>query len=179
MGRSGPPQRRRFCGAKESQDAQSVVEFALMAPMFFLLVLGIVDFGRAIYFYNGIAHGAREAARYAVARDNLAQNDITARQQAQLDLFSMPVDSCSQVNGDLCATPPASSATPNMTYVAVSPPWDQRQTYQNNAAVAGQTTNYPLTVTLTFYFQPATPLIAQLVGNAITLTASSTMMTEY
>ncbi len=164
---------------RRARAAQATVEFALLAPVFFLLVMGIMDFGRAIYFYNGIAHGAREAARYAIARDNLAQNDIVARQQAQLDLFSMPVDPCSQVNGDLCATPPASTATPNLTYVSISPPWDQRQTYQNNAAIPGETTNYPLTVTLTFYFQPATPIISQLVGNLITLQASSTMITEY
>jgi Flp pilus assembly protein TadG len=161
------------------QHAQSMVEFALIAPIFFILLLGIVDFGRAIYFYNGIASGARQAARYAVVRDNLAQNDIALRQQARLDLFSMTVDTCSQVNGDVCATPAPSSATPNVTYVAVSPQWDQRQAYQNVAGVPGQTTNYPLTVTLTFYFRPATPIIAQLVGNQITLQASSTMITEY
>lgn len=168
------PRARRHPG-----HGQATVEFALLAPLFFLLVLGVIDFGRAIYFYDGLAHGAREAARYAVARDNLAQNDVVARQQAQLDLFSMPVDSCSQANGDLCAVPAASSATPNTTYAAVSPPWDQRQSYQNNAAIPGQTTNYPLTVTLTFYFQPMTPIISQLVGNLITLQASSTMITEY
>jgi len=161
------------------QQAQSMVEFALIAPIFFIMLLGIVDFGRAIYFYNGIASGAREAARYAVAKDNLAQNDVSVRQQAKLDLFSMAVDTCSQGNGDLCATPPATSATPNLTYVAISPPWDQRQTYQSSAGVTGQTTNYPLTVTLTFYFRPATPIIAQLVGNQIALQASSTMITEY
>jgi len=42
----GRPFRRQRC------DGQATVEFALLAPLFFLLVIGIVDFGRAVYFYN-------------------------------------------------------------------------------------------------------------------------------
>ena len=39
------------------------VEFALIAPVLILLVLGIVQFGFAFYTYNEMMNGAREGAR--------------------------------------------------------------------------------------------------------------------
>ena len=45
---------------------QSMVEFAVLAPIFFLLLLGTIDLGRAIYTYNSIADAAREGTRTAV-----------------------------------------------------------------------------------------------------------------
>jgi Flp pilus assembly protein TadG len=44
--------------------AQSLVEFALILPLFLLLVLGIFDLGRVIYHYSTIHNAAREGARY-------------------------------------------------------------------------------------------------------------------
>ncbi len=162
------------------ESAQSMVEFALLAPLLFLLIIGTFDFGRAIYFYNAIAHGARQGARFAIALDSQAKDDIAIRGQAALGFFSMAVDSrtCAP-SGDLCSIPPASSAISNLAYLAVSPPADQRQLYQSGSAVPGSTTLYPLTVTVTFYFQPATPLIAALVGNPIPLSVTTTMTTQY
>jgi Flp pilus assembly protein TadG len=40
-----------------------VAEFALASTVFFLLLFAILDFGRAIYIYNGVSQAAREIAR--------------------------------------------------------------------------------------------------------------------
>jgi Flp pilus assembly protein TadG len=45
---------------------QSLVEFALVAPLFFLLVFGITDFGRLFFTQMTLQHALREAGRYAV-----------------------------------------------------------------------------------------------------------------
>ena len=45
---------------------QSLVEFALIAPVLILLLLGLFDFGRAIYALNAISNAAREGARVAI-----------------------------------------------------------------------------------------------------------------
>jgi Flp pilus assembly protein TadG len=42
---------------------QALVEFALAITVFLLLVMAIVDFGRGIFMYNGVAQAAREVAR--------------------------------------------------------------------------------------------------------------------
>jgi Flp pilus assembly protein TadG len=159
------------------RQAQAMVEFALLAPLFFILLFGLVDFGRAIYFYNSIAHGAREAARYAVVMDNGGATDVAIRQQARFDLFSVPVDASTSCSPDLCAIP--STPVANQAYVQVAPNYDARQALQAGTLNPGVSSHYPLTITVTFYFRPVTPIIAQLVGNTLNLTVQSTMVTEY
>jgi Flp pilus assembly protein TadG len=45
---------------------QALVEFALIAPIFFLLVFGLIEFGRAVYTIQILDNAAREGARYAI-----------------------------------------------------------------------------------------------------------------
>jgi Flp pilus assembly protein TadG len=47
------------------QRGQSVVEFALVFPIFVLLVFGLIDAGRLIYLNSTLSQSAREAARLA------------------------------------------------------------------------------------------------------------------
>lgn len=49
------------------QRGATVVEFAIIAPLLFLLLFGIIEFGRVIATYTGVFTAAREGARYAVA----------------------------------------------------------------------------------------------------------------
>lgn len=50
---------------KRSEDGAALVEFALIAPLLLLLLLGIIEFGWLFGQYNDVRHGAREGARYA------------------------------------------------------------------------------------------------------------------
>jgi TadE-like protein len=45
---------------------QAMVEFALIFPIFILLLVGIFDLGRVIWVNDTLATAAREAARYAI-----------------------------------------------------------------------------------------------------------------
>jgi hypothetical protein len=47
------------------EEGQALVEFALILPIFIMLVLGAVDFGRAFNYKNDITAMANAAARYA------------------------------------------------------------------------------------------------------------------
>ncbi len=44
------------------------VEFGILAPIFFLVIVGIVDFGRMMWLSNSVEHAATEGARYAALR---------------------------------------------------------------------------------------------------------------
>lgn len=44
---------------------QALVEFALVLPVFFLIVLALIDTGKGVYSYNTLAQSAREGARLA------------------------------------------------------------------------------------------------------------------
>ena len=45
---------------------QSLVEFALVLPVFLLCMFGIIDLGRVIWANNALANAAREGARFAI-----------------------------------------------------------------------------------------------------------------
>lgn len=49
---------------KQKTKAQSLVEFAILLPIFLLVVLGIFDLGRVIYTLSALHNAAREGARY-------------------------------------------------------------------------------------------------------------------
>jgi Flp pilus assembly protein TadG len=48
---------------------QELVEYALTLPILLLLVLGIMEFGVAIFAYNTVANAAREGARVGAVLD--------------------------------------------------------------------------------------------------------------
>jgi hypothetical protein len=48
------------------QDGQALVEFALIAPLFLMLVVGVIQFGVAINFWFDLQRSANEGARWAV-----------------------------------------------------------------------------------------------------------------
>jgi hypothetical protein len=45
---------------------QALAEFALVAPIFFLLLFAIIEGGRFILFYQALNNAARDGARYAI-----------------------------------------------------------------------------------------------------------------
>ena len=43
-----------------------MVEFALIAPIFFLVLFAIIEGGRFMFYYEALNHATREGARYAI-----------------------------------------------------------------------------------------------------------------
>jgi Flp pilus assembly protein TadG len=56
---------------------QTLVEFAIVAVLLVMLLLGVVEFGRMVLVYTTVANAARAGARYAIVHgtDNLASTD--------------------------------------------------------------------------------------------------------
>jgi Flp pilus assembly protein TadG len=57
---------RAFFFDAERQGAQALVEFALMLPIFLLVITGLLDVARAVWEENTLAYAAREGTRYAI-----------------------------------------------------------------------------------------------------------------
>ncbi len=58
---------RRITGRHADRSrGQGLVEFALVIPIFFLVVFGLLDGARLVFAYNTVAQAARDAARTAV-----------------------------------------------------------------------------------------------------------------
>ncbi|HEX5039095.1 MAG TPA: TadE family protein [Candidatus Limnocylindria bacterium] len=66
---------------------QSLVEFALILPVFVLLIVGILDFGRAVFAFNTLNNAAREGARVAIVDQTLTHvQDMAASRTGFLDV---------------------------------------------------------------------------------------------
>lgn len=63
---------RSFTGERGS----ALVEFALICILFFTMILGIIDFSRALYAYSFVSNAAREATRFAVVNGSTCGNDV-------------------------------------------------------------------------------------------------------
>jgi hypothetical protein len=66
---------------RERSRGQSLVEFALILPVFLLLLFGLFDMGRAVYYWSTINNAAREAARELIV-------DQTFVMQSGLPLYT-------------------------------------------------------------------------------------------
>jgi hypothetical protein len=51
-----------------TQLGQAVVEFALASSLVFMLIAGVVDVGRAVYYQSALQDAVRHGIRYAVVR---------------------------------------------------------------------------------------------------------------
>jgi len=146
---------------------QSMVEFAVLAPIFFLLLLGTIDLGRAVYIYNAISDAAREGTRAAIPFDNPLPNSnavVTAVQSKLGGGFTLTTDPCS--GGPVTSSCPATPTAPNTGFI-----W-----YSSRIGTTGRG---HVTVKISFLFQPWIPVVRDAAGNGVVISAESTMVTEY
>lgn len=56
----------------------TILEFGLSFTLLFLILFGIVDFGRALYAYDAIADAARIGTRYAIVHGSSSSSPATS-----------------------------------------------------------------------------------------------------
>ena len=78
--KSIPAGRRR--GRRGRRRGQSMVEFALVLPVFMLILAGILDFGFALYTRMTVINAARDGARAAVMVSDFSTITTVAEQAA-------------------------------------------------------------------------------------------------
>src|SRR2546429_3101612 len=83
-----PRPRGRLGALHRDQRGTALVEFALLAPLLFLLLFGIVDFGRALDYYNQVTQLAGQGARAAVVNRNPDGTAITSGSSLQNQLVT-------------------------------------------------------------------------------------------
>ncbi len=146
---------RRAHGTKRGQ---ALVEFALVLPIFILVLVAIFDLGRAVFAYNTLTNAAREGARIAIVNQYKPSIIARAKQQTaivELNDPSVQVDFY-QVNAD---------GTVNTTIPC---------------ALSQIAVGCMATVSFEATYQPITPLIGNIVfKNGVTFTATSTLSVEY
>ena len=62
----------------KGEDGNNLIEYAIVFMFFMSMVLGIVDFSRALYTYHFLSNAAREATRWAAVRGSTCNDDEDA-----------------------------------------------------------------------------------------------------
>lgn len=76
--------------ANRSESGQALIEAALILPLVMLVLLGIVEFGRAFNIKHGVTDAAREGARLAVVLDPIITTDsVRSSVRRRLESFGI------------------------------------------------------------------------------------------
>ena len=75
---------------RTSEKGQSLVEMALVCLIFFFLLFGILEFGRALWTYNTIVQSTREAARWAVVNVANAADSTDINRARNIVIYGYP-----------------------------------------------------------------------------------------
>lgn len=65
-------------GAVHNERGATAVEFALVAPIFLIFVIGIIDLGRLFYIKNIMQSTVEQCARYAMVNPSATQATVEA-----------------------------------------------------------------------------------------------------
>ncbi len=97
------------------------MEFGLLAPVFFIVTIGIVDFGRMVWLSNTVEHAATEGARFAAVHGS--NKDTVATTQTITDFVEGQAELIppGEMNIDVSWIPPndnspGSTVTVQITY---------------------------------------------------------------
>jgi len=114
---------------KRGELGASLVEFAIVAPLLFLLLFGIIESGRLLATYTSVYTAAREGARYATvtagstgvpAYVDCAGIEAAARAKAPfLSGSEVEIEVIWPDSGGACPTPPAPEAVDRQDRVKV------------------------------------------------------------
>lgn len=115
--------------SRGSDRGVALVEFAIIMPLLFLLVFGIIEFGNAFFQNLDVRHGAREGARLAAVNAFEGEADqvssIIAETCARMDMSGGSTVVVSiDVNGSLVA-PPSDAGVGDEVTVTVQRDLDQ------------------------------------------------------
>jgi hypothetical protein len=157
-----------------------MVEFALLSPLLFLIIMGTIDFGRLIYTYSAISSAAREGSRLISLRPQETTDcQALGRMLAVGQGFPLTVDPHSVIGdtdpNDPNPTGPNQPQTPTAGsgYIYIYPSAStSAPQYPTNCSSTNPRGGLQRTVMITYKFKPLTPLITNMNMNIVLKTIS-------
>ena len=200
--------KRRLASYFKSQRSQGLTEFAIIAPIILLLTFGIIDFGRALYLYITLQQAANEGARVAVRASYFIDpngathtwpNDTDVANAVQghaviMNLANYPACPNGPLPNNGVAQGSPTLPAMNSGWIFITDPSAAGNGYPNGPRgglglypapgpgcnpIQPAVGNEPIKVTIWYTFQPITPIIQQVVGNNIVITAYAVYRAEY
>ena len=144
-----------------SERGQAMVEFALVAPIFFLLLFAIIEGGRFIFYYETLNNATREGARYAIVHGS--NSKCPAGPSGPMPP-GIPAPACHDLPGAKVIQRVKDSGFGVLgTGITVTPTW----------GATGNGRNSPVKVAATYTYRTLVPLLPL---PAITISAESTLV---
>jgi hypothetical protein len=173
------------------QTSQALIEFALISPVLLLLLFGMVDMGRAVFYYDTVNHAAREGARTAIRASYSLPTNADVLATVKMQLIGAPVSQPCPQGPITASVPPGNTAWLYIT--EPSPPATVEASPVMNApggeypaaatgscsAVNPASNNAAIQVTVRYNLLLITPVIAQATANRIVISAAAVFRTEY
>jgi Flp pilus assembly protein TadG len=166
---------------RRGQRSQALVEFALVSPVFLLIVFSAIDISRLLYAYTAISSAARDGARTA-SLSTSQFSDCQIIQEIELVGQGFPVTmdpnslaGNSDPNNPSGALQP-STPPPNVGYgyiwpaVATGDPPDLNCTSGTQRAISPSVKH--VAVEVQYHFVPLLPFVSQFAPNLIVKTIS-------
>jgi Flp pilus assembly protein TadG len=153
--------------------AATLVEFAVVAPITFLLLIGLLVGGMGIFRYQEVAALARDASRYASVHGSQYATDTGNAAAAPDDgQWSGGTGQCSLVYNNVIASEAVALDMKKLTYAVT---WNSSNAQFHTATVNGQTVNVANTVTVTVTYR----WIPEAYLKGITLSSTSVCVMSY
>jgi Flp pilus assembly protein TadG len=149
----------------KGEDGNNLIEYAIVFMFFMSMILGIVDFSRALYTYHFLSEAAREATRYASVRGSTC-NDDSSCSAATPD--AGPAAPGNNVIQDYVKTIAPPGVNPNSTDLTTTPSWPGP-----GACLDHNAPGCPVEVTVSYQFKFVVPFIR---NTPLTLSSSSQMI---
>jgi Flp pilus assembly protein TadG len=131
---------------RQRSRGQALAEFALMMPIFALVLFALLDFGRVIYAQNTVSEAAREATRVGVVEPSATSAKYAAMRNAAISKAPGLGLTTANVVGSTCTN-----------------------CFYPNGAVSGGQVVVKVSTTVTLL----TPVISQIVGGSFTVTSTA------
>ena len=163
---------------RAAHPGQAVVELAIAMPLLALMLFGLVDFGRAYFQYIAVVNAAREGARAAAyGFTNLSNASPPAYDTVQGHILLADGGLGIQNNTshiqvqfyDMTVSPAVLCAHFNYAGNAIA--WDAPYTAPTSGVQKCPKEGDAIKVTVVSDYTPITPLMAQIMGNPLHLTA--------
>jgi Flp pilus assembly protein TadG len=146
--------RRRFLRRRKGERGQALVEFSMVAVVFFILVFGVIDFGMALHSWITVTNSAREGARFGAVH---APSDGSTS--------CSPAPTVGTIEAKVCDT--GTNLDPDQMTLTVT-----------NADPEGDDIGEPVSVQVDYTYDLITPLLNILNLDTISISSEAEMRLE-
>lgn len=164
---------------RRRERGQSLVEFSIVLPVFMVLLMGVLDFGRVIWATNTLQAAAREAARFAIVHGGSPTTPCPVGPHSPDQVTPVADASCpypsdsTQSIKDVAIANATAAGGP----VTVTVCYGAGCTGDTNAAGATNVRGTPVTVTVSTTVSLVTPALLGM--SAFPLGATTTMLVNH